>query len=263
MTAARAFFNDIVRHPDDDTPRLIFADWLEDQGDENSLARSDFIRIQCRLAQPGGARAERAALAVRQDELLTRYGRCWAGRIDRYVDHRAFHRGFVDTIAINADDFLHHVRGLFRLAPLQHVRLTWESSEVRMTPELAECSYLRRLLSLDLHGTFLDSTALQALAASPHLARLQRLDLSWNRIGGGGVRSLIQAPLFGRLTALDLQHNHLEGSSARLLGQALLELAERGRAAMQCLDLRNNAISWMARRALTSSPLLRKVVRLD
>ena len=33
----------IIAHPDDDTPRLIFADWLEEKGDS---ARAEFIRVQ-------------------------------------------------------------------------------------------------------------------------------------------------------------------------------------------------------------------------
>jgi uncharacterized protein (TIGR02996 family) len=33
MTSETAFLRDILEHPDDDTPRLIFADWLEDNGD--------------------------------------------------------------------------------------------------------------------------------------------------------------------------------------------------------------------------------------
>ena len=32
--------------PDDDTPRLVYADWLQEQGEE---ARAEFIRVQCEL----------------------------------------------------------------------------------------------------------------------------------------------------------------------------------------------------------------------
>ncbi|MHB1424636.1 MAG: TIGR02996 domain-containing protein [Gemmataceae bacterium] len=49
MTHADAFLQDILAHPDDDAPRLIFADWLEEQGDAGSVARAEFIRAQCAL----------------------------------------------------------------------------------------------------------------------------------------------------------------------------------------------------------------------
>lgn len=49
MTHHDAFLADIVAHPGDDTPRLVYADWLEEQGDPASLARAEFIRVQCLL----------------------------------------------------------------------------------------------------------------------------------------------------------------------------------------------------------------------
>jgi uncharacterized protein (TIGR02996 family) len=40
------FIQEILASPDDDTPRLIYADWLEEQGDP----LGEFIRVQCELA---------------------------------------------------------------------------------------------------------------------------------------------------------------------------------------------------------------------
>jgi uncharacterized protein (TIGR02996 family) len=42
-----AFLRDIKDHPDDDTPRLVLADWLEEHGDP----RGEFVRVQCQLAR--------------------------------------------------------------------------------------------------------------------------------------------------------------------------------------------------------------------
>ena len=39
---------EIIAHPADDAPRLIYADWLEEHGDS---ARAEFIRVQCELAR--------------------------------------------------------------------------------------------------------------------------------------------------------------------------------------------------------------------
>src|SRR5436190_21672658 len=38
----------ILDSPDDDTPRLVYADWLDEQGE---TLRAEWIRLQCRLAQ--------------------------------------------------------------------------------------------------------------------------------------------------------------------------------------------------------------------
>lgn len=44
----RALYAAIVAHPDEDTVRLEYADWLQEHGDEN---RAEFIRVQCELAR--------------------------------------------------------------------------------------------------------------------------------------------------------------------------------------------------------------------
>ncbi len=42
------FLADILAHPEDDTPRLIYADWLDDNAtSEAERARTEFIRLQC------------------------------------------------------------------------------------------------------------------------------------------------------------------------------------------------------------------------
>jgi uncharacterized protein (TIGR02996 family) len=46
MSREEDFLQAILENPDDDVPRLIFADWLEEQGDP----RGEFIRLQCELA---------------------------------------------------------------------------------------------------------------------------------------------------------------------------------------------------------------------
>ncbi len=42
-----AFLADIIEHPEDDTPRLIAADWLEENGHPE---RAEFVRVQVKLA---------------------------------------------------------------------------------------------------------------------------------------------------------------------------------------------------------------------
>ena len=47
MTDEAAFLATICERPDDDGPRLIFADYLDERGDP----LGSFIRIQCALAR--------------------------------------------------------------------------------------------------------------------------------------------------------------------------------------------------------------------
>lgn len=48
MSDESALLTAIIAHPDEDTPRLAFADWLDENGDPD---RAAFIRVQCRLAE--------------------------------------------------------------------------------------------------------------------------------------------------------------------------------------------------------------------
>ena len=48
MTTADAFLADIVANPADDAPRLIYADYLDDEGDAE---QARFIRLQCEIAK--------------------------------------------------------------------------------------------------------------------------------------------------------------------------------------------------------------------
>jgi uncharacterized protein (TIGR02996 family) len=50
MTAENAFLRSIINHPEDDNPRLIYADWLDEQGE---VDRAEFIRVQCELEKMG------------------------------------------------------------------------------------------------------------------------------------------------------------------------------------------------------------------
>ncbi len=41
----RIFFRDIKEHPDDDTPRLVFADWLQEHGDAAAAAARRVLAV--------------------------------------------------------------------------------------------------------------------------------------------------------------------------------------------------------------------------
>src|SRR5260370_3542865 len=108
---ADAFLADVIENPDDDTPRLVFADWLEEQGDAASAGRAEFIRLQIERArqtpyQPG----QKYDLPPRESQLLDKHGKAWlrAWRrrwTSRLTDHR-YHRAFVTEGAFPLDVFL-------------------------------------------------------------------------------------------------------------------------------------------------------------
>jgi uncharacterized protein (TIGR02996 family) len=84
-TLDEVFLRDIIDSPDDDAPRLIYADHLEERGEQ---ARSAFIRVQCELARMGNPFSEAAdsrydILRRRERELLRRHVQDWIPPVSR------------------------------------------------------------------------------------------------------------------------------------------------------------------------------------
>jgi uncharacterized protein (TIGR02996 family) len=92
MTHDQAFLHDIREHPEDDAPRLIYADWLMEQGNP----RGEFIRVQCELARLPKKDRKRAALEARERELLQEHEAAWRSELPGVpgLQWGPFERGF-------------------------------------------------------------------------------------------------------------------------------------------------------------------------
>lgn len=128
----------IVAHADEDTPRLAYADWLDENGNPD---RAEFIRVQCRLAEMSPADPAWVDLIERQLELVARLRhRLWdlspedpdrfSFDYDFLGDHEEpFRRGFpyfiacqVDGSEWNADEVKRVVADLTRLVRTTTIR---------------------------------------------------------------------------------------------------------------------------------------------
>src|SRR6478735_626738 len=78
----QAFLDDIAAHVEDDAPRLVFADWLEDQGQSH---RAEFIRVQCQLDALDDGDPRREALEERERELLAVHRGEWMRPLPSWV----------------------------------------------------------------------------------------------------------------------------------------------------------------------------------
>lgn len=152
MTDLAALLAAVRAHPHDDTPRLVYADWLEEYGDQP--ARAEFIRVQCELASDPGRKECRCGACdegngvvcfVRQCErrLWDSHAKQWFGDIGEATNvmlhnhHEcAVHaglgsrydtvvrRGFVDEVRCDLAAFLRVAPALFAEHPVTEVRLT-------------------------------------------------------------------------------------------------------------------------------------------
>jgi uncharacterized protein (TIGR02996 family) len=121
MTPDDAFLHDIIEHPDDDAPRLIYADWLDEHGQAD---RAEFIRLQCRLAALPPDDPGIKEMHSRELQLLRSHQDQWVGDLKRVVISFLFARGFVSWVAVSAPKFVEHGDWLFAQAPIRTVQMS-------------------------------------------------------------------------------------------------------------------------------------------
>src|SRR5438270_7169384 len=95
-----AFFRAIEAAPDDDTHRLVYADWLAEHGDE---ARAEFIRVQCQLARLDEEDSRRDELSQREQDLLDAHRDRWLAELPAVLVNEyqpTFSRGFPVTLEV-------------------------------------------------------------------------------------------------------------------------------------------------------------------
>ena len=92
MTTEQAFLDAIRADPDDDTLRLVFADWLDEHGNAAECARAELIRVQCELARWVPDLRRRTALHSREAALLQAHAQHWLGRDWDWPAQRKFAR---------------------------------------------------------------------------------------------------------------------------------------------------------------------------
>jgi uncharacterized protein (TIGR02996 family) len=247
------FLDDILASPEDDIPRLIYADWLEDHGQPQ---RAEFIRLQCQLATLDEDDPGRLMLKARERELLAGHGAEWAQKLPAWArkERYEFRRGFVGWASLTLSQFLRQGEALSRATPLQAVQLR---AAERRADELSRSPLLGRLSGLDLKDHLLIGADIEALLTSSHSDGITDLHLSGNRIGAEGVAALASWPHLDRLRTLDLSGNWLFERDLRPLleGPPLERLTHFRRA--------GNFLRMSGLRALATSSRLVGLTHLD
>src|SRR5262245_57755769 len=139
--------------PDDEAPRLVLADWLEEHGDEHDRARAEAVRLGVERRGLSVADEERrAAINARYSELARRHLSAWLAGLPPLDGTASAEGGFV-TLATTVRTFLSK-----KLAGADPAAWAWvEAVEVvgdKFPPDKAEafanCPLLAGPTSLDL-----------------------------------------------------------------------------------------------------------------
>ncbi|MBM3981508.1 MAG: TIGR02996 domain-containing protein [Planctomycetes bacterium] len=160
-----ALFRAICEHPREDTPRLVYADWLQ----ENGLPeRAEFIRLQCEAWALCPAYPTLTAARTRASDLLRAFGDRWYNELPfvpglEWGD--LFVRGFIDSArTVAMSDVGATLEGAFAAAPLRFLTVTeLRRGQLRL---LLTCPRLGQLTKLYLPGTSGDAEYHELEAAS-------------------------------------------------------------------------------------------------
>ena len=93
-----AFLSAIRQAPEDDGLRLVYADWLEEHGDESDRARAEFIRAQVDLERLPMDAPGRSELEDRADDLLAAFEERWLTPLPAHLVEWTWRRGFLDEV---------------------------------------------------------------------------------------------------------------------------------------------------------------------
>lgn len=194
MPDEQSFLDEITASPDDDIPRLIYADWLEENGDP----RGEFIRIQCELATLRKTQKRFAELRSEEARLLAKYERKWSEGFPYSLRKCVFRRGFIEACWVALSFFLRNSDKILRLSPLRDVVFTQSKDKL---PALARCPGLSRLRSVQFKQLNWP-VDVQDFASSPYLHGVETIRGRWTT---KGLIALARSPHTGTLRELELE----------------------------------------------------------
>jgi uncharacterized protein (TIGR02996 family) len=248
----RAFFDAIRDAPEDDVPRLVYADWLDEGGEPAASARAEFIRVQCELSKLGRGDPRRPDLKEREQDLLVEHEREWLGP-------------FLGLLRALGRDWEHNWRGFLRHWQFERgfftVDIHTPDDLLTLAPVLFEAGLPVLVGISNRSGCLIPGwERWQEFVDSPHLGRIIRLS-SFDMDGGGAVvaEAVVTSQHLSSLASLDLCEEYV---SARLL-QGLAGQERLARLPSLCLKLNRNYLGDEGLCVLAGSPNLCCLTELE
>src|SRR5579883_2828441 len=268
----------ITGNLDDDTPRVAYADWLDEQANESGHPeylgrdpqemrdRAEFIRVQIsiaterdvirgmswtpELAAEFTAREVQFLQACRDElEAPTR------DAIGASCTEVTFHRGFPHNVTVK------DVQGLIDSGILESNTNTLTGVAVTVLEgqlsALLSYSGIANLAALDLASNHIRDAGAAAIAASKNLVNLTALDLASNHIGPAGAAAIAASRNFPNLTVLNLASNYIGDAGAEAIA------ASQNLANLTVLNLASNYIGDAGAEAIAASQNLANLTRLN
>jgi uncharacterized protein (TIGR02996 family) len=242
---ADALLDAIFDNPHDDTPRLVYADWLKEHDQE---ALGEFIRLQCLIAPLMNDNPRRVELRQLEKKAWAAIKRRWPEFFELTGPTKDwFHRGFLNRwLRLDGTTYFARYPEWWPWFPASDLCLTGGLAPMHLSvcPQLlARVEHLRIVggdesdLTVDIWGE---------LARHPRLARLRYLQVEGVRVSSSALHELASAPWLRGLRGFvmhvrvsqsysggDYESFHaylLDRDDERSISDRLLEYAETGAA---------------------------------
>lgn len=228
--------------PEEDTPRLMFADWLDEHGEPE---RAEFIRLQCELARlfdDGGESQplyeflrdrdfvtlpsadwtriddgihRRIALSMRANDLLRHHGEEWLPKLPKKykVEWSGFHRGFPHRVTLRSVPKLKEAAPRLRAAA-PAVTLVADSFRADFVDQLADAGLLDWIAALELSED--SAGGLRAFGNRPTAALVRALTVHYG-MADDCAEAVAEAPHWTGLRTLDLSGAVISSMAAETL----------------------------------------------
>jgi uncharacterized protein (TIGR02996 family) len=227
----QALLRGILAEPDEDAPRLVYADWLEDNGQPE---RGRHVRLQCEIERLPEKDPHREWLTKEADGLEKKHLADWLGPLDPEVcqnpsrENQHFNRGLLYWWYVTVGAFLTKKtqRDVCEWFPKLGVDHLFLSAPSKRPEALAQSPALGWVAELTWAHSRAGDDALVALAKSPHLGLLSKLDFTRLRCTDAGIRAFATSDGLGNLREFSLRECYWGGD---FTSKAVLEVLNSDR----------------------------------
>jgi uncharacterized protein (TIGR02996 family) len=246
----------VLEYPENDAPRLDYADWFAEHGEPD---RAEFIRAQVLASRLSPYDAAQRHLKRRAQALLTEHEKRWFGLQRGWVTLWSFERGWPDSATLDqgtlvGDRARDAGRSFFDWLPIRHVTCGLRSPDFA---GLFASPALQRVRGLTLCNQPLTPATLEAMRTTTTLPCLEHLGLQGVGLTAEQLDVVLASPFVPQLTSLDLRGNPLRAD----VFPRLADCPQLAR--VTNLTLAGTRLGARGIEVLTKSPYLTRLTDLD
>jgi uncharacterized protein (TIGR02996 family) len=221
MSDRDALLQAICETPDDDAPRLVYADWLEEHGDPR---QAELIRVQIELARGPEKVREAKPLTSKLSELWEYFDQ-WQFAIGDWRQ-QALHnydRGFPKEWKGTTESFLSRCEHWWRFGPITELTLDFDTagkSSSEDADRVARCPILGNVREIHLSGRRLTDEWVKAFLGSPFSSRWKAVSLRSKQLTDRLCQPIAKSVLSGTNCHLRIYSSQISPEGRSVLEQA-------------------------------------------